>query len=275
MSDRRHSRVAGSAVVAALSLLICAQAVHADWGKSFDQGELLYGQGDKAGAEKLFDQALKEAEAFGENDGRLAATLNDLAVIYDETKRFDQGEKYYKRALAIRERAFGKSSDDVATTLNNLANLYKDRGSYAQAEPLYNRAVQIYSEKKNQPLLAMSYNNLASLMVKENKPEQAIQFYSKSLAAADASLGPTNHHTLDILVRLADLYRKQGQIAKAKPLYKRYLDQVLVEFKLNAKDPKTPIRLRAVAKGMRSDGMSGNADAIEQAVSMIYPPAQK
>ena len=78
----------------------CLAAGYADYSHA---GETAYGEGNRAEAEKNFKLALKEAEVAGPSNLKVAEALQNLGVIYDETKRYDEAEAVYKRALAIRE----------------------------------------------------------------------------------------------------------------------------------------------------------------------------
>ena len=49
------------------------------------------------------------------NDPRIATSLNDLAVVYQEQGRSADAEPLFKRALAICEKALGPNHPDVAT----------------------------------------------------------------------------------------------------------------------------------------------------------------
>ncbi len=91
----------------------------------------------------MFLAALKEAEKFGEQDPRLATSLNNMAELYRIRGEYAEAELLIQRALAIREKALGPEHPYVAPSLNNLAALYRDQGKYAEAEPLYQRALAI------------------------------------------------------------------------------------------------------------------------------------
>ncbi len=83
--------------------------------------------------------SLREKEEFGPQDLRMAAWLNEEALLYHRQGKYAEAEPLYKRSLAIREKALGPKHPDVATSLNNLELLYQVQGKYAEAEPLYKR----------------------------------------------------------------------------------------------------------------------------------------
>ncbi len=87
--------------------MVAASAQETRWDSIMAGAAKAYQQADYAEAEKLFLGALKEAEKFGEQDPRLATSLNNLAALYDEQGKYAQAEPLYQRALAIKENALG------------------------------------------------------------------------------------------------------------------------------------------------------------------------
>jgi len=237
---------------------------YADWDQNMKQGEFFYKTGDKTDAEKLFKAALQDASAFKANDPRLAATLNDLAILCDEAGRYDEAEKDYKQALAIREQAFGPDSEEVATTSNNLANLYKDQKKYPEAEEIYTRVLKIYTKVSGpeSSFVALAHHNLAVLYQVQGKDKEAIAHFEQSIAAGEKSLGANNPHVVDCVGSLAMLYVASGQTDKAKPLLKRYLESTEKFLHLDPADPKSEIAVRDFA---RVSG-GGVSEILEQAL---------
>lgn len=58
---------------------------------------------------------------------KVAATLNNLAVLYGKRGKYKDAEPLCKRALEIREAVLGKGHPDVAKQLNNLALLCQNQ----------------------------------------------------------------------------------------------------------------------------------------------------
>lgn len=95
-------------------------------------------------AEALYQQTLA-IEEQGDVPQHLAATLNNLAVLYEEEpQRYDEAEALHLRALAIRERCCGRMHPDTAQSLNNLAGLYVKKGKRKDAATLYRQALAIF-----------------------------------------------------------------------------------------------------------------------------------
>ena len=113
------------------------------WEELMAAGARAYQEGRYAKAEQQVKAALKEAETFGPEDPRLAASLNNLALLYDAQGNYAQAEPLYKRSLAIVEKALGPEHPDVATALENYADLLRKTKREAEAENLEARAKAI------------------------------------------------------------------------------------------------------------------------------------
>ncbi len=102
-----------------------------------------YQQGRYLEAEKALQAALDEAERFGPQDLRLAASLNNLAELYRAQGKYAEAEPLHKRALAIGEKALGPEHPRVATSLESYAALLRKMNRQPEAEELEARAKAI------------------------------------------------------------------------------------------------------------------------------------
>ena len=66
---------------------------------------------------------------LGPEHPKTAASLNNLALLYYNQRKYAKAEPLYQRALAIREKVLGPEHPDTATSLNNLAVLYESRAT--------------------------------------------------------------------------------------------------------------------------------------------------
>jgi tetratricopeptide (TPR) repeat protein len=65
--------------------------------------------------------AIRE-KALGTGHPLVGESLNNLALVYADQRKYGEAEELYKRALTIREQALGKNHSDVGQTLNNLGS---------------------------------------------------------------------------------------------------------------------------------------------------------
>ena len=140
----------------------------------------------KEAANLLNDALAIREKTLGENHPAVAATLNNLAVLYGKRGKYKDAEPLCKRALEIREKVLGSEHPDVAKQLNNLALLCQNQGKYEEVEKYYQRALTIYESKLGQddPNVAKTKNNLASAYLKQGKYKEAEILYKQVLTRA-------------------------------------------------------------------------------------------
>uniref|UniRef100_A0A8C2KCA9 Kinesin light chain n=1 Tax=Cyprinus carpio TaxID=7962 RepID=A0A8C2KCA9_CYPCA len=140
----------------------------------------------KEAASLLNDALAIREKTLGRDHPAVAATLNNLAVLYGKRGKYKEAEPLCKRALEIREKVLGKDHPDVAKQLNNLALLCQNQGKYEEVEYYYQRALEIYQTKlgPDDPNVAKTKNNLASCYLKQGKFKQAETLYKEILTRA-------------------------------------------------------------------------------------------
>lgn len=142
------------------------------WKAAVEAGNEAYESGRTAQAEIHFLEALKEAETFGEDDIRLALSLNNVAAIYQVMGKYTMAEPLYTRSLDIKKKLLGEDHPDVALNLHNLAVLYSARRMYPVAEKYYKQTLEaktrIYGEHHPELLNTLRY--YAQLLKMLNRP---------------------------------------------------------------------------------------------------------
>jgi len=172
----------GILCVVFVSIQACTQETQ--WRKHMAAGAKAHREGRYTDAERSFQAAVKEAEAFGPQDPRLATSLNNLAELYRLQGKYAEAEPLNKRSLAIREKALGPAHPDVANSLNNLAGLYHQQGKYNEAEPLYKRSLEIVAKAlgPEHPHVVTSLENYAMLLRKTNRGVGAARMEARAEA---------------------------------------------------------------------------------------------
>ena len=77
------------------------------WEETTGSAYQAYERAGTAEAEKLFQDALAQAEKFEAGDARLSTSLNNLAALYDAKGRYRDAEPLYRRSLLLAEKALG------------------------------------------------------------------------------------------------------------------------------------------------------------------------
>jgi len=141
------------------------KAQQSDWTRSLTAARAASQSGDYSTALNLYKLTLASQEkALGPNHAQVAATLNNLAVLYHNQGSYSQAEPLYKRSLTIWEKVPEKEAQVVAA-LNNLASMYRDQGRNAEAVALYNRALGIWQKSGHidDSRAATAFYNLGSI----------------------------------------------------------------------------------------------------------------
>ena len=246
-------------------------AQEARWNELNAQIKQLSQQGKYAEAVPPAEEALRVAEAtFGPEHGNLAASLNNLAVLYLEQARYADAEPLFKRALATLEKALGPDHPAQTASLNSLARLYLEQGRYADAEPLFKRALAI-REKALGPdhqLVAQSLNNLAQWYFQQGRYADAEPLDKRALAIFEKALGPDHPYVATPLNNLALLYKEQGRYADAEPLCKRAL--AIYEKALGPDHPYVATPLNNLALLYKEQGRYADAEPLFKRALAIF-----
>ena len=97
----------------------------------------------------------------------------------NEHADYENALKWYKKALAIREKVLGKDHPDTATTYNNIAGVYSRKGEYDIALEWYEKALAIREKVlgKDHPDTATTYNNIAGVYSRKGEYDIALEWY--------------------------------------------------------------------------------------------------
>lgn len=194
-----------------------------DWNAYVIAGEKAYQRGDYAQAEKQWLVALRVADGFGSEDGRLSQTLDKVTALYQAQGRYAEAEPFYERLLRIDEEAVGPIHPNVARDLDNLAALYQVRRKYTEAASAFKRSVVIWQKVlwPKHPHVATTLDKLARVYESEGNYTEAEAVYRRALAMREEVLGSSHPVIAESFASLARLYRVQGKTAKGALFYQR------------------------------------------------------
>src|SRR2546421_689338 len=163
-------------IIGILGLNICLlSAQDLIWEQHLAKARSLRARAMYKEAEQEYLAAVKEAEAFGAKDPRLARSWNNLAANYQDAGRYLEAEALLRRALAAREKALGPDHSELPPTLGNLGLLCRLQGRFEEAERLYRRSLAIRQKSlgPRHPHVAISLNNLAELQQLRGESKEA------------------------------------------------------------------------------------------------------
>jgi tetratricopeptide (TPR) repeat protein len=154
---------------------------------------------------------------FPTNRADLAASYNNIGVMYEKMGDYSKALSFYEKALSIWEKIFPENHPDLATCYSNIGGVYDSMKEYSKSLSFYEKALSI-SEKTlpgNHPDLAASYNNIGVTYRKMGEYSKALPFYEKALSIWQKTL-PRNHpNLLTSYANLASVYEGTGDYLKA------------------------------------------------------------
>ncbi len=244
-----------AALLLALALLPTpARAQAPSWERAIADAERAVQQGRYAEAERLLAGAVKEAEAFGPEDPRLARALTAQATFYRILGRIEEAEPLLARAVDILDKAPRREPAELAGVLNDLGFLRQQQGRLADANALYHRTLGV-AEKglpPEHPQIATVLSNLATLYQAQGRYAEAEPLYRGALRISEKALGPDHPAVARALGYLGSLYQIQGRYAEAEPLYRRAV--AITEKALGPEHPELATPLGSLASLYKAQG---------------------
>ncbi len=232
------------------------------------RGQLAARQGRFETAEPLLQQALEIQELEGDPE-KVASTLYELALIYDQQGSFEEAERFHQRGIALREQ-LGPDHPSLAESLNGLAIVYDQQGQHEQARPLWQRALEI-SEKTLGPRhdqVAMIRTNLASVHSKLGDFAVAEALYEQALQGFEQALGPEHPQVANVLANVANLRARQGLYPEAEALSERA--HAIFEQALGPEHPAVAMALRQRGQTLRARRRYAEAEPYyDQALAIL------
>lgn len=187
-----------------------------------ESGELAYGSGSFAIAEKRFSAAkqIYEEADLTEDPGYLK-TISSQGLLYATMGRFTQAEGFTNGALDLRKSKFGENHMGTAASLNNLGVLHYNLARYNESEKTLAAALSIIAD--NQLKLSMPYsivlNNQAMLFQAIGRSEDAEISLKEAIDVAEKLQSKKSKNHLKFLSNLALLYQQMGKYSEAEAIY--------------------------------------------------------
>ena len=200
-------------------------------------------------AETLFREALALGEAeLGEEDAELAGVLNNLAIVFKYSGRFDEAQAAVRARVEDRRgdgrpgpRAGGVRSTTTSAAWSTLAD--------ATTEPRRPHVEQSRSVSARwaptHPDVAADRAALAPIFDELGKTDEAEQLMRDALATFEDAFGAEHPELAPNLNNLAAILHRRGEHAEAERLYRRAL--AIKEQTLGTDHPELAVTLANLA----------------------------
>ncbi|MEX1240896.1 MAG: tetratricopeptide repeat protein, partial [Cyclobacteriaceae bacterium] len=187
-----------------------------------ESGELAYGSGSFAIAEKRFSTAkqIYEETDLTEDLGYLK-TISSQGLLYATMGRFTQAEGFTTGALDMRKSKFGENHMGTASSLNNLGVLHYNLARYNEAEKTLASALSVIADNqlKSSMPYSIALNNQAMLFQAIGRFQEAEASLKMAIDVAEKLQSKKSKNHLKFLSNLALLYQQMGKYSEAEAIY--------------------------------------------------------
>ncbi len=227
-------------------------------------------RGDLGLAEEALIQAIRlSASALGPEHPQVGHGAVLLANLYRTRGEHDRAKKLYAEALPILEHAYGPQHPALAEALNHQGVLALQMADDALAGQLLDRSWKILVKPgQTPPQLAITVGqNLAVVLERTDRADQAAKLYAEAIAACDQVVGADQAACAPPRYNLGLLHLKARRLPQAQQWLQASL--LLREKALGPHHPDVARSLAAVAAILDLQGkLSGAADLMQRAVEI-------
>jgi tetratricopeptide (TPR) repeat protein len=263
-------------------------------------GNVLADQGDSAGGEKAYQEALVIYHEIGNRAG-WAGTLGNIAILRSDAGDVAGSERLYAQVLHVDEEIGDQQS--IAETLLNMANNLNTQGDLDGALKLYRRSLKIAQGTNYHRSAASALNNMGIILTAQGELGEAVQAFEEALrlhrqydqegflqypleglgdalqAKGDLPGAKSKlQEALEVLQRtgqrnseswmladLGDVYFEEGDFARAKSNYEKAME---LDGSANFKGHLNAVRVQlaelAMEQGRLAEGETLTAEALKE-----------
>ncbi len=181
-------------------------------------GELHQGLGQFREAEAVYLEVLEDLARAGlDQSNEAITTLRDLAVLYEQTGRLNEAEKYLELARSIHENSKSHIPIEEARSLRNLSSIRQKQGRLREADSLCALALTLMRTKfeDSHYLSVRTLARIGVLRHLQGRSGEAVTFLERAAAFSRSPDFPDVLRRPNYLFHLGDSYRALGRNADA------------------------------------------------------------
>jgi CHAT domain-containing protein len=161
-------------------------ADHAEIAAAYTDLGLAYTETNPDKALEYYEKALPiYQKIFGESHAKVAVATTNIGAMYNKLELYGDAQNNFETALNIWKKLYPGGHPNQALVLITLGNTYEKLKNLKAAKAFYHQAIGQYQKAygDQHPDLASAYNQLAPLLLEENKFDSALYYYQKALIA--------------------------------------------------------------------------------------------
>ncbi|MBF0418934.1 MAG: tetratricopeptide repeat protein [Magnetococcales bacterium] len=176
-------------------------------------------------------------------------------------------------APVVKETVGSVATDVGGASLAGLATNYYNEGNYPKALELFQRALdqKMASVGENDPSVAVSMNNLASILASLGRYGEAAPLFEKALKIKKDTLPENDLSIATTMKNLSTIYSSQQRWREAEQLQIRALE--IVQGQLGMNHPEVATSLNNLARTYEEEGRYGPSESLYTRSLAIYAQA--
>ncbi len=146
------------------------------------QGTAFYMLGNYAKAIECYYQSLSVKEKLKDYKG-IAATLNNIGMIYDDQGDHDKAIEHYEGAIESFERISKEKVIDyqvLVASYHNIGALYVNTNNFPKALEYFNRSLELTTESKFLRERAYAYSNMGYIFLELKETQKSKVYFGKA-----------------------------------------------------------------------------------------------
>jgi len=191
-------------------------------------GKAYFAIGELNTAQMQLEEVLAmRRQALGDSHADTLASMDDLAMLYNEKGRYKEAESLATAALDGRRRILGMRHPDTLVSMSNLAEIDEIQGKFPEAEKLCGEALELRRQVMGaeHPDTLTSMNNFAGLHFQLGRLDAGEPMYREVIDIERRVKGPAHPHTLRTMNNLALLLNESGRLDEAESILREVLTQ--------------------------------------------------
>ncbi len=186
---------------------------------------------------------------FGKDSEEVAASLNDLGLVYSSIDP-DKALENYEKALAVYEKIHGKNHPKIAIAKTNIGLTYKALELYGDAVNNFEDALAIWRKNypNGHPNEALTLANLGSTYKAMKNATTALEYYDKALAIFKKNYGDKHPDIAAVYNQIGVIKMDDAKYQEALQNFQEALCANVPDF--NSKDIKQNPKINSYYRGM-------------------------
>lgn len=188
-------------------------------------GNLYRATGKYVQAEEQLVRSLAiRQQLFGETSEWIAASYNDLGLVFSQSDN-DKALEYYEKALTIYEKLHGRQHPKTAIATTNIGFVYSRLELFGDAINNYEEALKIWEKIYPQPHPAKAFllYNLGDIYWKLDNTKAASGYYERALGDYEQSYGALHPDIATVRNAMGNLSLAAGRYDEAIDWYQKAL----------------------------------------------------